>query len=384
MVTEFMKRIVLGLLVFSIGIGGVSAQQKGFTIKGKIGNLNAPAKVYLDSYEAKALDSAVVKNGAFQFKGIAKKAGLAYLSLDRYGVGKDSIDLEDNTDELTLFLDNSEITVIAQDSLIRGDATGSKVNDQYMAYNKFIGGTTTAAYKNYRNRISPYLWRSYPFIKEFDEYMYKFKAERFEKQLQFINENPESLFSLYALTYIIDMGYGKDMGKTGAAYRSIDVKLRNTKEGQRIGRFIQLRSQGAVGTLAPDFTLYDVNDKPITLSSYRGSYVVLYFWVTDNYLIKPENYRMIKASELYKNKKFKVISISLDPEKRKPVWQKEVKENRLPWAQVWGLKSGPLTTTKLYGSLGTPMSIVVDPDGKIVLKDLNGVELQYQLAEYMK
>jgi peroxiredoxin len=384
MATDFMRRIVLSLLIFSVAIGGVSAQQKGFTIKGKIGNLNAPAKVYFVSHESKVLDSAVLKNGVFQFKGVAKKPGFADLSLDRYGVGKDSIDLENNTDELTFFLENSEITVTATDSLIRGEVTGSKGNDQYMAYNKFIGGTVTAAYKNYRNRISPYLWRSYPFTKEFDEYMYQFKAKRFEKQLQFIHENPESLFSLYALTDIINMGFEKDMGKTGAAYRSIDSKLRNTKEGQRIGRLIQIRSQGAVGTTAPDFTLYDVNGKPVTLSAYRGSYVVLYFWVTGNELIKAENYRMIKAAELYKNKKFKIISISLDPEKKKQAWQKEVKENKLPWVQVWGLKSGPLSTTKLYGNLGTPVSIVVDPNGKIVLKDLNGVELQYQLAEYMK
>ncbi|MBB6272896.1 peroxiredoxin [Pedobacter cryoconitis] len=379
-----MKRIVLSLLISIVGAGAVLAQQKGFTIKGKIGSLNAPAKVYFVSHETKTLDSALLKNGTFQFKGIVKKPGFADLSLDRYGVGKDSIDLENNTDELTFFLDNSEITVNAQDSLIRGKVTGSKRNDQYMAYDKYIGGTVTAAYKNYRNRISPYLWNSYPFTKEFDEYMYRFKTRRFEKQLKFIDENPESLFSLYALTDIISMGFDKDMSKTGAAYRSMDVKLRNTQEGLRIGRLIQIRSQGAVGTMAPDFTLYDVNHKPVTLSAYRGSYVVLYFWVTGNDLIKAENYRMSKASGLYKNKKFKIISISLDPEKKKKVWEKEVKENKLPWVQVWGLKSGPLATTKLYGNLGTPVSIVVDPDGKIALKDLNGHELQYQLAEYMK
>jgi len=379
-----MKRIVLSLLISIVGAGAVLAQQKGFTIKGKIGSLNAPAKVYFVSHETKTLDSAMLKNGTFQFKGIVKKPGFAGLSLDRYGVGKDSIDLENNTDELTFFLDNSEITVNAQDSLIRGKVTGSKLNDQYMAYDKYIGGTVTAAYKNYRNRISPYLWNSYPFTKEFDEYMYRFKTRRFEKQLKFIDENPESLFSLYALTDIISMGFDKDMSKTGAAYRSMDVKLRNTQEGLRIGRLIQIRSQGAVGTMAPDFTLYDVNHKPVTLSAYRGSYVVLYFWVTGNDLIKAENYRMSKASGLYKNKKFKIISISLDPEKKKRVWEKEVRENNLPWVQVWGLKSGPLATTRLYGNLGTPVSIVVDPDGKIALKDLNGHELQYQLAEYMK
>lgn len=379
-----MKRIVLSLLVFSVGIGGAAAQHKGFTIKGEIKGLHGPAKVYLDFYGAKILDSAVVDKGIFQFKGIAKKPGLAYLSLDRYGVGKDSIDLENNTDELGLFLDSSEIMVTAQDSLIRGQATGSKTHDEYMAYNKFIGGTVTAAYKNYRNRISPYLWRSYPFFKEFDEYMYKFKTERFEKQLQFIHENPQSYFSLYALTDIIDMGYGKDMIKTGIAYRSIDAKFRNTPEGQRIGRHIQSMSQGAAGTPAPDFTLYDVNGKAVKLSSYRGNYVVLYFWVTGNDLIKAENFKMIKAAELYKHKKFKIISISLDPEKRKQTWAKEVKENKLPWVQVWGLKSGALATSKLYGTQGTPASIVIDPDGKVVARDLNGVELQYQLAEYMK
>ncbi|AMQ00305.1 hypothetical protein AY601_3439 [Pedobacter cryoconitis] len=379
-----MKRIFLRLLVFSVGISGAAAQQKGFTIKGEIKGLHGPAKVYLDSYQAKILDSAVVNNGIFQFKGIAKKPGLAYLSLDRYGVGKDSIGLENNTDELGLFLDNSEIKVTAQDSLIRGQVTGSKINDAYMAYNKFIGGTVTAAYKNYRNRISPYLWRSYPFFKEFDEYMHQFKAARFEKQLQFIHENPQSYFSLYALTDIIDMGYGKNMSKTGIAYRSIDAKFRNTPEGQRIGRRIQTMSQGAVGTPAPDFTLSDVNGKVVKLSSYRGNYVVLYFWVTGNDLIKAENYKMIKAAGLYKQKKFKIISISLDPEKRKQTWAKEVKANKLPWIQVWGLKSGSLVTSKLYGTQGTPASIVIDPDGIIVTRDLNGVELQYQLAEYMK
>jgi len=379
-----MKRIVLSLLVFSVGVSRAAAQQKGFIIKGEIKGLHGPAKVYLDSYGAKILDSAVVTDGTFQFKGVTKKPGLAYLSLDRYGVGKDRIDLENNTDELGLFLDNSEITVTAQDSLIRGQVTGSKINDEYMAYNKFIGGTVTAAYKNYRNRISPYLWSSYPFFKEFDEYMYKFKAERFDKQLKFIHENPQSYFSLYALTDIIDMGYGKNMSKTGIAYRSIDSKFRNTPEGQRIGRRIQTMSQGAVGMPAPDFTLYDVNGKAVKLSAYRGNYVVLYFWVTGNDLIKAENYKMIKSAELYKDKKFKIISISLNPEKRKQTWAKEVKENKLPWVQVWGLKSGPLTTSKLYGAQGTPASIVIDPDGKIVTRDLNGVELQYQLAEYMK
>ncbi|RAJ28573.1 redoxin domain-containing protein [Pedobacter cryoconitis] len=379
-----MKRIVLSLLVFSVGISGAAAQQKGFTIKGEIKGLHGPAKVYLDFYEGKISDSAVVRDGSFQFKGIAKKTGLADLILDRYGVGKDSVNLENNTDELTFFLDNSEITVTAQDSLIRGTVTGSRINDEYMAYNKFIGGTVTAAYKNHRNRISPYLWSSYPFFKEFDEYMYQFKAERFEKQLQFIHENPQSYFSLFALKDITLMGYGKDMIRTGIAYRSIDAKLRNSPEGQRIGRRIQTMSQGAVGTPAPDFTLYDVNGKAVKLSAYRGNYVVLYFWVTGNDLIKAENYKMIKAAGLYKHKKFKIISISLDPEKRKQAWAKEVKENKLPWVQVWGVKSGPLTTAKLYGTQGTPSSIVIDPDGMIVTRDLNGIELQYQLAEYMK
>ena len=42
-----------------------------FLVKGNVGKLNAPAKVYL-MYGPQALDSATLKNGAFEFKGTAE------------------------------------------------------------------------------------------------------------------------------------------------------------------------------------------------------------------------------------------------------------------------------------------------------------------------
>ncbi|QNK62132.1 redoxin domain-containing protein [Pedobacter sp. PAMC26386] len=161
--------------------------------------------------------------------------------------------------------------------------------------------------------------------------MHQFKTERYEKQLQFIHNHPQSFFSLYALTDITREGRRSDMLRTDATYRSIDPKLRNMKEGQRIGGLIRLRMSGSV---EPDFTLYDVYGKSVSLSAFRGNYVALYFWVTGNDLIIAENYRMIKAFKRYKDKNFKIISISLNPVKRKKTWEKEVKENRLAWIQV--------------------------------------------------
>lgn len=54
--------------------------QQDFTIKGKVGNFNAPTIIYLQS-NVGIIDSMVMNNGEFLFKGIADEPMEAYLIL---------------------------------------------------------------------------------------------------------------------------------------------------------------------------------------------------------------------------------------------------------------------------------------------------------------
>jgi hypothetical protein len=61
-----MKNYLLGLLLLAPGLVAAQATYP-FVVKGKIGSLNAPAKIYLVGGEK--LDSAILKNGHFELRG---------------------------------------------------------------------------------------------------------------------------------------------------------------------------------------------------------------------------------------------------------------------------------------------------------------------------
>ncbi|MCM1509732.1 MAG: TlpA family protein disulfide reductase [Clostridium sp.] len=113
--------------------------------------------------------------------------------------------------------------------------------------------------------------------------------------------------------------------------------------------------------LAPDFTLNDINGKPLSLSSLRGKYVVLDFWGSwCIWCIKgmPE---MKNYYEKYAGK-FEILGVDCGDTDAK--WKAAVKEHDLPWKHVYNPKSSDLL--KKYGIQGFPTKIVIDPQGKIV------------------
>lgn len=117
----------------------------------------------------------------------------------------------------------------------------------------------------------------------------------------------------------------------------------------------------AAGVVAPDFTLNDINGKPLSLSSLRGKYVILDFWGSwCGWCIKgfPE---MKKYYEKYKGK-FEILGIDCNDTEQK--WKDAVKKNELPWLHVYNTRDSKVLAD--YGVNGFPTKIIVGPDGKIV------------------
>lgn len=123
---------------------------------------------------------------------------------------------------------------------------------------------------------------------------------------------------------------------------------------------VAVESQAAADD-APDFTLNDINGKPLALSSLRGKYVVLDFW--GSWCIWC--IRGIPAMKEYYQKyagKFEILGIDCnDPEDK---WKAAVAEHELPWLHVYNPKESNLLET--YGIQGFPTKIIISPEGKIV------------------
>lgn len=124
----------------------------------------------------------------------------------------------------------------------------------------------------------------------------------------------------------------------------------------------EARQEGMVGNPAPDFTLNDINGKPLALSSLRGKWVILDFWGSwCKWCIKG----IPDMKEYYAKYSDKLEILGVDCNDTVEKWKNAVKEHDLPWLHVyWDKEKGdnPLT---LYGVRGFPTKVVIDPQGNV-------------------
>ena len=67
-----------------------------------------------------------------------------------------------------------------------------------------------------------------------------------------------------------------------------------------------------VNSVAPDFILLDINNKPISLKDYRGKVIILDFWATWCYACRMSIPELIRLQNRYRNKGLFILSVSLD------------------------------------------------------------------------
>ena len=183
--------------------------------------------------------------------------------------------------------------------------------------------------------------------------------------LNYIKTHPESNVSAYML---LSLG---TKANEGIALLSDKVKqgvmagfIRSVNE--MCDALVKQEKEAAItaeGTEAPDFTLNDVNGKPITLSSLRGKYVVLDFWGSwCRFCIK--GFPAMK--EAYAKYKDKVEFLSIACNDTDASWKAALDKHRLPWLNV--RNETPDNVSKRYGIPGYPTKIILSPEGKILKK----------------
>ncbi|HEU4633425.1 MAG TPA: TlpA disulfide reductase family protein [Flavisolibacter sp.] len=201
-----------------------------------------------------------------------------------------------------------------------------------------------------------------------------------ERLTQFIKANPGSFTAVYLLNGYVNR---MELDKVESLYAILSPKFKDTRVGISIAKGIEARKITAIGKIAPDFTQPDTSGKEVKLSDLRGQYVLVDFWASWCGPCRAENPNLVKTFNQFKDKGFTVLGVSLDQPGKKDAWLAAVQKDNLTWTQVSDLKFWENEAAILYGIKAIPSNLLLDPQGRIIAKDLRGEELARKLSELL-
>lgn len=363
------KSIILVCFAFLALYSCQQAPKTGFTVNGDIQGLKDPY-VYFQYRGADSthFDSSAVTNGKFTFNGQVTNPEMAVIFL------------KDNKGYVQFFLENADIHITGvADSLNKATITGSKSQDEYVAYNssvKNITGQERALYQQYdsahNNNDTAAIARIGNQIDALDSQLNK-------QTIVFITNHPKSFVSLNQLQQLT---YSTPYVELNKLFTGLDTAVQNSAMGKKLGKHLEIMAKTAVGQPALAFTQNDVNGKPVSLSDFKGKYVLVDFWASWCGPCRAENPNVVKAYNQYKNKNFAILGVSLDQDST--AWTKAIAQDHLTWTEVSDLQGWKNAAAQEYGVNAIPANYLVDPNGVIIAHNLRGNALENKLAEVLK
>jgi peroxiredoxin len=263
---------------------------------------------------------------------------------------------------IPLFLDNSNIKITANRSALdKIIVTGSPTHDQYKIYSEAI--------KPYEAAVSP-------------EFPYDSNAinkigtisEDFIKKYPASFVAPLALIRLYQAT--------QDGVKTEELFKILPQVNQYSPLGNYVQQLIAESKINPIGSLISEFSQTDTSGKTVNISAFRGKYVLVDFWASWCRPCRQENPNVVAAFDKFKNKNFTIVGISLDQNKK--AWIDAIKMDGLSWSHVSDLKGWSNQVAAMFKITSIPQNFLLDPEGRIVAKNLRGGALHGRLIGLLK
>ena len=355
------------VLLFLPAFAFSQEKSNGFVITGKIAGLADGAEVKIVDNNNKAeLVKAKVSDGQFTLKGSVPEPSIYTLAAT-------------NQSPFQFFLENSKITISGDVKDMENlKVTGSLSNKDFVDFISVIdplmreqnGAVSTI------NSMQP--------GPERDKLMnvYLGIQANLKKEIEkFVTEKPHSYVSPFVV-YITSQYYD-DVTFLEKCFDLMDTKVRHSKIGTLLGEYISYTKVGAVGSKEIDFTQPDTTGTPVSLHSFKGKYVLLDFWASWCRPCRMENPNVVENYKKFKNKNFTVLSVSLDRPGDKDKWIEAIHTDGLTWTHVSDLLFWNNAAALLYHVQQIPQNMLIDPEGKIIAKNLRGPDLQNKLCEIL-
>ena len=389
-ITRVFVALLLILLSACTGAGS-----KKFIVNGKITGRTA-SKIYLEEVPMATMQRVLVdsvtpdQDGSFKLQAKAEEETVYNVRVEKQDYPAASLINDEATVSLSLFYNPANL-----DFPDRYDVTGSPLSKSLQAYMLGFNKKLEQVFV---------LGKQLDSLKQTPVVLQTIIAEAESKRSLLIqgvrqitdstlNANTNPAFSMLVLGYYQSMAGNPTVGLPGYSMEEVKslVKRLSDKnpthkglEAVSIMMAVQPKApQGLVGQTAPEFSLPDPNGKLISLSSFRGRYVLVDFWASWCKPCRMENPTVVEAYARFKNRNFTVLGVSLDQPDGKDDWMNAVMKDRLAWTQVSDLQYWNSPVVPLYNIQGIPYNVLVDPNGKVVAESLRGEQLAATLEQVL-
>ena len=356
-----MKKLFLYMLAGMMALGAM-AQEGKFTVSGSLKGLGDSVKVFLMNANGDMLvqESRAIDGDKFNMTFDMDDVGFFYM----FGLKDGQLSAENGFAIPALPGEHAVIEGQGDDFTLGG----SQIYCDYNEASNLIKAPQEAARAFVRECQTKFSQGvpSEEINKEYEEKYPALEQALADAVLGYVKAHPDADASAVLLS---DLGSDAKHMKEGAALLterargSIAANLYKAMlaaaEKEEASQSLQ---EGLEDNLAPDFTLNDINGKPLALSSLRGKWVILDFWGSwCSWCIKG----MPKMKEYYAKYQDKLEILGVDCNDTVEKWKAAVAKHEIPWLHVYWDKEKGDNPLEMYAVRGFPTKVVIDPEGKV-------------------
>ncbi|MDF2514839.1 MAG: hypothetical protein K0R59_135 [Sphingobacterium sp.] len=369
-----MKKNLLSLLFFTL-TSQAFAQKTNTVVSGKLDNLPKEEWIYLSEFWNDKKDSVQQTDKGFRFD-LEIPEGQGNLYAIR--VGKKGPLGEMNA--AFIFLEKGELNISGKTPILK-EATysGGRLADYYNLFQQrpqvtgleVLYKQVAEARKNGNRDKLVALGRT----------IESKNAEQQELDKAFVLKHRNSPVIVYPMFFTLRTG--NKLEELDALLKQVAPQAKNNAPIKAIEYSIKTDKLTGVGRPALAFSQADTLGNVVSLTDFKGKYVLVDFWASWCVPCRMENPNIVRAHKQYKNKNFTVLGISLDYPGQQQRWLDAIRSDNLNWTQLSDLKGWKNEVGVLYDIRFIPSNLLIDPKGIIVAKDLHGEALHKKLRELL-